>query len=110
MSKRLDYEYMLREAGFAKDRIATDHFSVATPLPYVVIIYGKTAPFCADDKVYKRIQNIVIELYTDRRRDHKLIAQISDKLDECEIIYEIAEDYIESEKTYRVSFYFKEMI
>lgn len=109
MSKRLDYEYILREAGFAKDHIATDHFSVATPLPYVAIIYGKTEPYNADDKTLARVQNIVIELY-GKKREPKLIYAISEVLDKYDIIFETAEDYIESEKTYRVSFYFEEMI
>ena len=110
MSKRLDYEVILREAGFEKDRIETDHFSVATPLPYVVIIYGKTNPYNADDKTLARVQNIVVELYTDKKREPKLIHAVSEVLDRYDIIFETAEDYIESEKTYRVSFYFEEMI
>lgn len=106
----LDYEFMLQEAGFSKERIAVDHFGTETRLPYVVIIYGKTQPFCADDTALVNSQNIVIELYTDKMRNRKLIRDISGVLERYGVIFETAEDYIESEKTYRVSFYFEEMI
>lgn len=107
---RLDISELLQEAGFIQDRIADVSFGKPTPLPYVAYIHGRTEPFCADDTAFKKIQNIVIELYTDMRRDQKLIDRISEVLDRHEIIYETSEDYIESEKTYRVSFYFEEMI
>lgn len=106
----LDYEFILQEAGFSKDRIAIDHFGTETQLPYVVIIYGKTRPFCADDTALIEFQSIIIDLYTDKMRNRKLIRAISDVLKRYGIIFETAESYIESERTYRVSFYFEEMI
>lgn len=107
---RLDIKKILLEAGFKPDRIADTQFGRPTRLPYVVYIYGNTNPFCADDSILKQTQNITIELYTDMRRDQKLIDSISDALKRHEVIFETTEDYIESEKTYRVSFYFEEMI
>lgn len=101
---------MLEEAGFSPDRIAENSFGKPTPLPYTVYMYGKTKPFCADDKALAKYQAAIIELYTDMHRDQELIDRICSVLDKYEIIYEISEDYIESEKTYRVSFYFEEML
>lgn len=106
---RLNVSEILKEAGFTPDRIAENSFGKPTPLPYVVYIHGKTTPFCADNKALAKYQGIVIELYTDMHRDQELIDNICTVLDKYEIIYEISEDYIESEKTYRVSFYFEEM-
>lgn len=106
----MDVNALLLEAGFEQDCIAEDHFGKPTSLHYVVYIYGKTVPFCADDSVLIKKQNIIIELYTDCRRDPELIDRISATLDRHGVIYETAEDAIESEGMYRVSFYFEEMI
>lgn len=107
---RLSIDGLLQEAGFSPDRIAENCFGKPTPLPFTVYIYGKTSPFYADDKALVKYQDITIELYTDMRRNQKLIDDICEVLNKYEIIYEISEDYIESERTYRVSFYFKEML
>ena len=93
---RLDIKGLLREAGFKPERIADTSFGKPTPLPYAVYIHGSSSPFCADDAILSQTHNITVEIYTDMRRDQELI--------------EAAEDYIETEKTYRVSFYFEEMI
>ena len=107
---RLDIKGLLREAGFKPERIADTSFGRPTPLPYAVYIYGGTSPFCADDAILSQTQNITIEVYTDMRRDQELIGRVSEVLRRHGIIFETAEDYIETEKTYRVSFYFEEMI
>ena len=107
---RLSTNEMLEEAGFTPDRIAENSFGKPTPLPYTVYMYGKTTPFCADDKALAKYRAAIIELYTDMHRDQELIDSICSVLDKYEIIYEISEDYIESERTYRVSFYFEEML
>ncbi len=107
---RLDIKGILREVGFKPDRIADTSFGRPTPLPYAVYIYGGSSPFCADDGILSQTQNITVEVYTDMRRDQELIDRVSEALKGRGIIFETAEDYIESEKTYRVSFYFEEMI
>lgn len=107
---RLDIKEILREAGFKPERIADTSFGRTTSLPYAVYIYGNSSPFCADDAILSQTQNITVEVYTDMRRNQELIDRVSDVLRRHGIIFETAEDYIESEKTYRVSFYFEEMI
>lgn len=107
---RLDINGILHEAGFKPERIADTSFGRPTQLPYVVYIYGSANSYCADDAILAQSQNITIELYTDMRRDQELIDRISGVLKRRGVIFETAEDYIESEKTYRVSFYFEEMI
>ena len=107
---RLDIKGILHEAGFKPERIADTSFGRPTSLPYVVYIRGSASPYCADDAILVQSQNITIELYTDMRRDQELIDRISGVLKRYGVIFETAEDYIESEKTYRVSFYFEEMI
>lgn len=107
---RLDIKGILHEAGFKPERIADTSFGRPTPLPYAAYIYGGTDPFCADDAILTQSQNITVEIYTDMRRDQELIDRVSGVLRRHGIIFETAEDYIDSEKTYRVSFYFEEMI
>ena len=107
---RLDIKGILHEAGFKPDKIADTSFGRPTSLPYVVYIYGRTNPFCADDSILTQSQSITVELYTDMRRDRELVDRISGVLKRHGVIFDTAEDYIESEKTYRVSYYFEEMI
>lgn len=107
---RLNISGMLEEAGFSPDRIAENSFGKPTPLPYTVYMYGKTKPFCADDKVLAKSQAGIIELYTDMCRDQELIDSICTVLDNHEIIYEISEEKIDSERTYKATFYLEEML
>lgn len=107
---RLNISGMLEEAGFLPDRIAENSFGKPTPLPYTVYMYGKTKPFCADDKVLAKSQAGIVELYTDMRRDQELIDSICTVLDNHEVIYEISEEKIESERTYKATFYLEEML
>lgn len=107
---RLDIKGTLREAGFRPERIADTSFGRPTSLPYVVYIYGGTSSHCADNAALVQSQNITIELYTDMRRDQELIDRVSSALKRRGVIFDTAEDFIEPEKTYRVSFYFEEMI
>lgn len=107
---RLDIKGLLREAGFKPERIADTSFGKPTPLPYAVYIHGSSSPFCADDAILSQTHNITVEIYTDMRRDQELIDRVSEVFKRRGIIFEAAEDYIETEKTYRVSFYFEEMI
>ena len=107
---RLDVRALISEAGLEDDHIERDHFGKPTSLPYAVYIYGKTVSLCADDAILVKNQEIIIELYTDCERDPALMDMICAVLERHGIIYETAEDYIESEDMYRVSFYFEEMI
>lgn len=69
--------------------------------PFIIIIRKKEENVFADDKVYQKIQNCFVELYTDNK-DIELENIIEQLFDDNEIIYEAEETYIESEKMYEV--------
>jgi uncharacterized membrane protein len=54
----------------------------------------------ADDKVYKKIRNIQIELYTTKK-DLNAEQKLENALDQHDIAYESTETYIQSENIYQ---------
>ena len=65
--------------------------------PFVCFFYGGRGDFVADDSNYKRIVRLYIELYTDEK-DFALESVIENKLSEANIVYESAEEYIDTER------------
>ena len=93
---------MLKATGFP---VAYSHFkeSPNTPLPslpYICYLSAFSSNFKADDKVYKKIDNLQIELYTNKK---DLIAEkkLEDLLDANEIAYETTETWIDTEKLFQ---------
>lgn len=50
-------------------RCAYDHFTEAVKLPFVIVLDDGTDNIFADNRVYRRRANVVIELYT--RQSHQ---------------------------------------
>lgn len=86
---------------------AYDHFAEGeTPrLPFVCYTIPSTDNFSADGKVYKRIDEINLELYTDRK-NIDIEEKIEDVLGKHEIFYEKYEAWMETEKLYQVLYLF----
>ena len=86
---------------------AYDHFAEgeAPTLPYVIYYYPDTSNFAADDKVYKKINNVHIELYTDKKEPATEL-RLETVLDNAGIFYNKSEVWIESEKLYEVLYSF----
>ena len=95
-----DIVSMLEEAGLPA---AYDHFAEgeSPDPPFLVFLFPASDNFKADGRVYAKIQELNIELYTDRK-DPPLEKRMEDILDEHEIAYEKSETWIESEKMYEV--------
>ena len=83
--------------------IAYSHFKSPQEPPYLVYLMEDTNNFGADNKVYHRIENLVIELYTIKK-DITLEKKLEALLNEKELYYEKVETYIESEKLYEVRY------
>lgn len=77
------------------------HWEHPPQLPYLVYIFDNSANFEADNKVYEKISNYRIELYSDYK-DIKLEKKIEDVLDEHDIYYEKIETFIDKEEIYQV--------
>lgn len=95
----LELKEMLEELNIP---IAYDHFNTATNPPCVTFRRDSTRNFGADNKVYKKINNYVVQLYTEYK-DPALEEQLEDIFDANDVFYDIAsEDYIEDEKMYEM--------
>ena len=69
--------------------------------PFVVFLYPTSDNFSADGVVYKKINKLDIELYTDKK-DIDLEEKVEAVLDSHGIFYEKSEVWIEKEKLYEV--------
>lgn len=85
--------------------VAYSHFikTVNTPLPsppFICYLSTGSSNFFADNKVYKKINDIQIELYTTKK-DLVAESKLETLLDENEIPYDSTEVWIESEKLFQ---------
>lgn len=69
--------------------------------PFVVFLYPTSDNFSADGVVYKKINKLDVELYTDKK-DIDLEEKVEAVLDSHGIFYEKSEVWIEKEKLYEV--------
>lgn len=85
--------------------MAYSHFT-ATPdnpvpaPPYICFLVDGSSNMMADNKVYQKINDVSIELYT-LRKDLVTESKLEKVLDDLEIPYESFEVFIESEKLYQ---------
>ena len=102
MDKLLD---ILKSAGFP---YAYDHFAEgeAPDPPFVCYLLPGSDNFSADGKVYYRISEARVDLYTDQK-DFAAEGKLEDALDACGIFYEKSETWIDSEKLYEVLYVFE---
>jgi len=68
--------------------------------PFIVFISAYSSNFMADNIVYKEINNIQIELYTDKK-DIDAENKLATILNENELPYSTSETFIESENLYQ---------
>ena len=87
---------MLEEAGLP---LAYDHFAEgeSPEPPFLIFLFPGTDNVFADDTVYQKIDELNIELYTDKK-DPETENLIEDILIAHELPYEKSEVWIESEK------------
>ena len=91
---------MLEKTGFP---FAYDHFAEgeSTDPPFICYLLPGSDNFAADGRVYFRISEVRIELYTDRK-DPGTEALVETVLDDAGIFYNKSEAWIQSEKLYEV--------
>ena len=90
--------------GF-ENKVAYRAFPVgeAPELPFICYLETQTNNFMADNKVYQKIQEVDIELYT-RLKDIASEALIEACLDSNSIVWEKYEEYITDEKMYQITY------
>lgn len=74
--------------------------------PFICYLLPGSNNFSADGKVYYKINEVHIELYTDLK-DLAVEQQLETVLDEHGIFYNKSETWIESEKLYEVLYTFE---
>lgn len=91
---------MLEETGFP---FSYDHFAEgeSPDPPFICCLLPGSDNFAADGRVYFRISEVRIELYTDRK-DSGAEALVETVLDNAGIFYNKSEAWIQSEKLYEV--------
>lgn len=91
---------MLEKTGFP---FTYDHFAEgeSSDPPFICYLLPGSDNFAADGRVYFRISEVRIELYTDRK-DPGAEALVETVLDDAGIFYNKSEAWIQSEKLYEV--------
>lgn len=100
--KITDLINILKATGFP---IFYSHFNVtddnpAPEPPYMTYIFSYSSNMYADNKVYKKIDNFQIELYT-KIKDLQAEKKLEDLFDLNEIPYSTSEIFIESENIFQ---------
>lgn len=88
--------------------IAYDHFAEgeSPDPPFICFLFPGSDNFSADGKVYLKIRNVNVELYTDLK-DPELEERLETVLDRHGIFYQKSEVWIEEEKLYEVLYQFE---
>lgn len=77
----------------------TDNNPIPDP-PFIAYLVAYSSNFSADNKTYLSIQNIQIELYTDKK-DLAAEANLEQILNDHDLPFASTETYIESEQLYQ---------
>ena len=96
---------MLQKTGIP---FAYDHFAEgeSPKPPFICYLLPGSNNFAADGKVYFKINQVRIELYTDSK-DLAVERKVEMVLDESGIFYNKSEVWIQSEKLYEVLYSFE---
>ena len=96
---------MLQKTGIP---FAYDHFAEgeSPKPPFICYLLPGSNNFAADGKVYFRINQVRIELYTDSK-DLAVERKVEAVLDDSGIFYNKSEVWIQSEKLYEVLYSFE---
>lgn len=87
---------------------AYDHFAEgeSPSPPFICYLFPGSNNFGADGKVYFKVSQVHIELYTDYK-DLSVEQKLEEQLDAASIFYDKTEVWIESEKLYEVLYSFE---
>lgn len=87
---------------------AYDHFAEgeSPELPFICYLLPGSDNFAADGQVYFKINEVRIELYTDKK-DVSVEKQVEDVLDSRGIFYNKSEVWISEERLYEVLYSFE---
>lgn len=95
---------IIKETGIP---FAYDHFAEgeSPEPPFICYLLPGSDNFAADGRVYFKINEVRIELYTDSK-DLSVEQKLEDVLDAHEVFYNKSETWIDSEKLYEILYQF----
>ena len=101
-------EELLSILGETQIPFAYDHFAEgeSPDPPFICYLLPGSNNFAADGKVYYKISQVNIELYTDRK-DPAVEQKLEDALDAASIFYNKTEVWIDSDRLYEVLYQFE---
>jgi hypothetical protein len=88
---------LLKATGYP---VAYSHFSATPSIPFITYVSAYSSNFIADNKVHQKINNVQVELYTNKK-DLTAEKKLEDVLDNNEIPYETTETFIDSESLFQ---------
>lgn len=96
---------IIKETGIP---FAYDHFAEgeSPDPPFICYLLPGSDNFAADGRVYFKINDVRIELYTDSK-DLAVEQKVEDVLDAHGVFYNKSETWIDSEKLYEVLYQFE---
>ena len=98
---------ILSTLGYA---VAYDHFNTNTKTPFLIFRRHSTRNFMADGRVNKKVNNIYVELYTDKK-DIEIEQKLENLFDKNDIVYNIeSELYIQEENVYQIIYEINEEV
>ena len=99
----MTYEEVTAMAAETGLPYAYDHFAEgeSPEPPFLVFLYPRSDNFVADGKVYRKINELHFELYTDAKQP-EVEEQVEAVLDSHGIVYDKTEVWIPEEKLYEV--------
>ena len=77
--------------------VAYSHFNTPVKLPFITYLEVGSTNFIADNKVFKKVIDVDIELYTNKK-DLEIELLLEQLLSDNEIPYDTVENYIDDEK------------
>lgn len=83
--------------------VAYNHFNSEPTVPFLVYRLPSSSHFIADNVVYHNIEDIEIELYTNKK-DLAAEKKIEDVLNANELPFEFFESWIDSEKLFQKTY------
>ena len=89
----------LSELGYP---VAYSHFKKSQKLPFICYLVVDSNNFIADNKVYREILNVDIELYSNK--DFAAENKIKEMLNENELPYSYDEIYVNGEEVFKSTF------
>jgi hypothetical protein len=91
---------LLKATGYP---VAYSHFSATPSIPFVTYLVSYSSNFNADNKVLQKIDNVQVELYTNKK-DLAAESKLENILDNNEIPYDSTESFIESEGLFQKNY------